>query len=98
MNNGRRGSSRSARVRRAAVWDTMQFALTGIMFVLLGEQLPAVLRGAAASVEQSGHRGAWWLAAYALAITLGLALLRFAWVWTSLQASVEIDLMETRDR
>ncbi|MEP7061549.1 MAG: Na+/H+ antiporter [Betaproteobacteria bacterium] len=78
------------RVRRAAVWDTMQFALNGIMFVLLGEQLPAILRGAAASVEQSGHRGAWWLAAYALAISLGLALLRFAWVWTSLQASVAI--------
>ncbi|HEX6795017.1 MAG TPA: Na+/H+ antiporter [Casimicrobiaceae bacterium] len=80
----------TTRVRRAAVWDTMQFALNGIMFVLLGEQLPAILRGAAASVEQSGHRGAWWLGAYALAISLGLALLRFAWVWTSLQASVAI--------
>ena len=80
----------TTRVRRAAVWDTMQFALNGIMFVLLGEQLPAILRGAAASVEQSGHRGAWWLGAYALAISLGLTLLRFAWVWTSLQASVAI--------
>ena len=80
----------TTRVRRAAVWDTMQFALNGIMFVLLGEQLPAILRGAAASVEQSGHRGAGWLAVYALAISLGLALLRFAWVWTSLQASVAI--------
>ena len=80
----------TTRVRRAAVWDTMQFALNGIMFVLLGEQLPAILRGAAASVEQSGHRGAWWLGAYALAISMGLALLRFAWVWTSLQASVAI--------
>jgi CPA1 family monovalent cation:H+ antiporter len=80
----------TTRVRRAAVWDTMQFALNGIMFVLLGEQLPAILRGAAASVEQSGHRGAWWLVAYALAISVGLTLLRFAWVWTSLQASVVI--------
>jgi CPA1 family monovalent cation:H+ antiporter len=80
----------TTRVRRAVVWDTMQFALNGIMFVLLGEQLPAILRGAAASVEQSGHRGAWWLAVYALAISLGLALLRFVWVWTSLQASAAI--------
>jgi CPA1 family monovalent cation:H+ antiporter len=80
----------TTRVRRAAVWDTMQFALNGIMFVLLGEQLPAILRGAAASVEQSGHLGAWWLGAYALAISLGLASLRYVWVWTSLQASVVI--------
>src|SRR6202171_4695642 len=28
------------RVRRSAVWDTVQFAANGIMFVLLGEQLP----------------------------------------------------------
>ena len=80
----------TTRVRRAAVWDTMQFALNGIMFVLLGEQLPAIMRGAGASVEQSGHLAAWWLGAYAFAISLGLALLRFAWVWTSLQTSAAI--------
>jgi monovalent cation/hydrogen antiporter len=78
----------TTRVQRAAVWDTMQFALNGIMFVLLGEQLPGILRGAVTSVTQSGHLNPWWLAVYALAIYLGLALLRFVWVWTSLRLTL----------
>ena len=78
----------TTRVQRAAVWNTVQFALNGIMFVLLGEQLPAMLRGAAASVGESGHGNPWWLAVYALAIYLGLALLRFLWVWVSLSLTL----------
>lgn len=78
----------STRIQRAAVWDTVQFALNGVMFVLLGEQLPGILEDAATSVRQSGHRGPWWLAVLALAITLGLALLRFAWVWVSLRLTL----------
>ncbi|MDR3455061.1 MAG: Na+/H+ antiporter [Rhodoferax sp.] len=78
----------TTRVQRAAVWNTVQLALNGIMFVLLGEQLPDMLHGAVASVEQSGHLNPWWLAAYALAITLGLTLLRFIWVWVSLRRAL----------
>lgn len=78
----------TTRIQRAAVWDTVQFALNGITFVLLGEQLPGILRGAATSVEQSGHLNTWWLAVYALAITLGLILLRLAWVWASLRLTL----------
>ncbi len=77
----------TTRVDRTAVWDTAQFALNGIVFVLLGEQLPGILRGAVTSVEESGHLNPWWLAVYALAINFGLALLRFAWVSVSLHAS-----------
>jgi len=78
----------TTRLQRAAVWDTMQFALNGIMFVLLGEQLPGILQDAITAVEQSGHLNPWWLAVYALAINAGLALLRFVWVWTSLRLSL----------
>src|SRR5699024_5006086 len=75
----------STRLERSTVWNTIQFTLNGIMFVLLGEQLPGILRGAAQSVRESGHAQVWWLGVYAVAITLGLALLRFAWVWLSLR-------------
>jgi CPA1 family monovalent cation:H+ antiporter len=75
------------RVQRAAVWDTVQFALNGIMFVLLGEQLPEILRGAVDVVRQSNHENPWWLAVYVLVINLGLAVLRFSWVWVSLYLS-----------
>src|SRR5690348_9148933 len=30
------------RMQRTAVWDTVQYALNGVMFVLLGEQLPGI--------------------------------------------------------
>lgn len=72
------------RLERGAVWDTIAFTLNGIMFVLLGEQLPGILKGAVTAVQESGHVHAWWLAVYALAITVGLAGLRCLWVWLSL--------------
>ena len=80
----------ATRVQRAVVWNTLQFALNGIMFVLLGEQLPDIFRGAVRVVEESGHVNPWWLLAYALAINAALAALRFAWVWVSLQISMRV--------
>ncbi|MDD5364213.1 MAG: Na+/H+ antiporter [Gallionellaceae bacterium] len=78
----------TTRVQRAAVWETVQFALNGIMFVLLGEQLPGILSRAAASVEDTGHLSAWWLPGYALAIVAILILLRFGWVWAAWHLSL----------
>jgi Na+/H+ antiporter len=78
----------STRIMRTAVWDMMQFALNGMMFVLLGEQLPTILRGAASSVMEIGHLNPWWLAVYAFAISIGLMMLRFLWVWVSLRLTV----------
>jgi CPA1 family monovalent cation:H+ antiporter len=73
----------ATRMQRTAVWNTVQFALNGVMFVLLGEQLPAIFSGAVDVVRQSGHVNPWWLFGYVLAINLGLAMLRFAWIWLS---------------
>ena len=76
------------RVQRWAVWDTVQFTLNGIVFVLLGEQLPGILDGAMHSVREAGHLNPWWLAVYVIAINLTLALLRLVWVWVSLRWSL----------
>jgi CPA1 family monovalent cation:H+ antiporter len=46
------GTLASTRVQRTAVWDTVQLALNGIMFVLLGEQLPAIFAGAIRVVQE----------------------------------------------
>jgi CPA1 family monovalent cation:H+ antiporter len=78
----------ATRVQRAAVWGTVQLALNGMMFVLLGEQLPNILHGAAASLQQADHVHPGWLAVDAVAITLGLMLLRFVWVWISLRLTL----------
>jgi CPA1 family monovalent cation:H+ antiporter len=76
------------RVHRSAVWDTVQFAANGVIFVLLGEQLPGIVAGAGKTVLLTDHREPWWLAIYVLLIVVGLAALRFAWVWTSLRLTL----------
>ncbi|NRR30770.1 Na+/H+ antiporter [Oxalobacteraceae bacterium] len=78
----------ATRIQRSAVWDTVQFSLNGVMFVLLGEQLPTIFRGARDAIEETGHLNPWWLAVYALAITFGLLVLRFVWVWASLRLTI----------
>jgi len=75
----------ATRVRRAAVWDMAQFALNGVIFVLLGEQLPSIVSGAARLVSETGHVDPIWMVFYVLAITLALGILRLAWVWVSLR-------------
>lgn len=73
------------RVRRSAVWDMVQFTANGIIFVLLGEQLPQLIAGAAQTVRESGHYEPAWLLGYVVAIFCALAALRFLWVWVSLR-------------
>ncbi|MET4279449.1 MULTISPECIES: Na+/H+ antiporter [unclassified Bradyrhizobium] len=73
------------RVRRSAVWDLIRFTGSGIIFVLLGEQLPQLATGAARVVGEAGHHESIWLVVYVVAINLALAVLRFTWVWTSLR-------------
>ncbi len=76
------------RMRRNSVWDTIQFTLNGIIFVLLGEQLPGILAGAKATVALTGHANPLWLGVYVVAIVVGLATLRFLWVWASLKLTI----------
>ncbi|MFS2112255.1 Na+/H+ antiporter [Sphingomonas sp. Sphisp140] len=76
------------RMRRNSVWDTLQFTLNGVIFVLLGEQLPGIVAGAKQTVLLTGHHSPWWLGIYVVAIVAGLAALRFAWVWTSLRLTI----------
>lgn len=71
------------RVRRVAVWDLIQFAANGVIFVLLGEQLPQIVRRAAIVVHDTGHHEPVWLIVYIVAINLALALLRLSWAWAS---------------
>lgn len=76
------------RMRRNSVWDMVQFTLNGIIFVLLGEQMPGILAGAKQTVAATGHSQPWWLGVYILVIVAGLAGLRFLWVWASLKLTI----------
>ncbi|AMV09266.1 sodium:proton antiporter [Xanthomonas citri pv. aurantifolii] len=76
------------RLQRSAVWDTVQVTFNGIIFVLLGEQLPGILDGAVRSVQEAGHLNPWWLAVYVATISLSLMALRFVWVFLSLRWNI----------
>ena len=73
----------TTRVRREAVWDMVQFALNGAMFVLLGEQLPSIFRGATDSLGAGGT--GWMILVHILVVALALTALRFVWVAISFQ-------------
>ncbi|HEY0276606.1 MAG TPA: Na+/H+ antiporter [Paenirhodobacter sp.] len=75
----------TTRIRRNAVWDMVQFALNGIMFVILGEQLPDIISKAAMVVQETGHHDPVWMLIYVVLISLALAVLRLIWVWVSYQ-------------
>lgn len=77
--------SGSMRVQRNAVWNMVQFSFNGIIFVLLGEQLPGIVERAIETMSVTGHHSAWWLLVYVLAINAVLVVLRLVWVWLSLR-------------
>lgn len=80
------------RVRRTAVWDMLQFALNGLMFVLLGEQLPGIVANLSEILGEAGQPqddGFWLLLLYyVLVINLALGALRFIWVFISLRFTI----------
>src|SRR5205807_1661850 len=66
--------SATTRVQAYGVWEVMLFALNGLVFILIGLQLPTIRDGLAGpSVGQ--------LVAVAVAISLALVALRFLWVF-----------------
>lgn len=79
-----RGPELSAtRMERKAVWNTVQFSLNGIIFVLLGEQLPEILSAELGEVRHSHIVGDWALVFTVFAVTAALLALRFLWIWVS---------------
>lgn len=68
------------RLRRAAFWETLEFTLNGVIFVLLGEQLPRIVAQAAADLPANGLAGAWRLVLVTLVAWAALTLIRLAWV------------------
>ncbi|HEY5759458.1 MAG TPA: Na+/H+ antiporter [Steroidobacter sp.] len=78
----------TTRMRRTGVWDTIQFSINGVIFVLLGEQMPNLIEGAARVVKEAGHHDPLWLIVYVVAINAALAVLRFIWVWISLRLTL----------
>lgn len=77
------------RVRGQAVWDLMQAAVNGIIFVLLGLQLPGIAREAFAWNRAAGDDGPWSLVLAVVLISAALAALRLVWVQVTLRLTMK---------
>ena len=75
----------TTRIRRSTFWDLIQFSANGVIFVLLGEQLPGIVGAAADTALQAGHTQPLWLLAAVIAISAALVLLRATWVLVTLR-------------
>jgi Na+/H+ antiporter len=62
------------RVQGRAVWETLVFLLDGLVFILIGLQLPTI-------VMRLADRPPLWLAALALLVCGSVVVVRFAWVF-----------------
>ena len=78
----------ATRMQSKAVWDTVQVALNGMIFILLGEQLPAMWKILPEVTQSAGATNPWAVLGYIIVITIALAVLRFAWVWISMWLTV----------
>ncbi len=72
--------SPGVRLQALAVWDALEFLLNGLVFVLIGLQLPYVLAGIHGHDKVS-------LLTYAVAFSAVLVLLRLAWMYPAARAA-----------
>lgn len=80
-----KGGYVATRMQNGAVWSMVEFTFNGLIFLLVGLQLPGIVDGAQVDLVQAGGGPMWRLPAYVIAITLALVVLRFIWVWVSLR-------------
>ncbi|HHG8770965.1 TPA: Na+/H+ antiporter [Raoultella planticola] len=78
----------ATRMKSSAVWNMLQTTLNGMIFLMLGEQLPRMLQTLPDVARQAGVTSPWYLLLYAVVITLALGGMRFCWVWLSMTLTV----------
>jgi CPA1 family monovalent cation:H+ antiporter len=69
------------RIRLASTWSMIEFVFNGLMFILLGLQLPHIIGTAVLHAHAEGNGHVWLLFGYVVAVMVALHALRFAWVW-----------------
>jgi len=67
--------SYQARMRSRVVWDTLIFLLHGFVFILIGLQLPSIIKGL-------GSYPFWEILGYGLLISLVIIVVRIIWVFS----------------
>nr|WP_113866552.1 Na+/H+ antiporter [Brenneria salicis]NMN92717.1 sodium/proton antiporter (CPA1 family) [Brenneria salicis ATCC 15712 = DSM 30166]RBP62445.1 sodium/proton antiporter (CPA1 family) [Brenneria salicis ATCC 15712 = DSM 30166]RLM30624.1 Na+/H+ antiporter [Brenneria salicis ATCC 15712 = DSM 30166] len=85
MTIGQSGVIRNAplnmRLRANSVWSMLEFVFNGMVFIMLGLQLPDILESSVTQAELDPTVETWMLFSDIVIIYAALLLLRFSWLW-----------------
>jgi CPA1 family monovalent cation:H+ antiporter len=70
------------RLRANSTWAMLEFVFNGMVFLLLGLQLPGILETSLVAAEADPNVDTWVLFADVILIYAALMLVRFGWLWT----------------
>ncbi|EBU1470324.1 Na+/H+ antiporter [Salmonella enterica] len=70
------------RLRANSTWAMLEFVFNGMVFLLLGLQLPGILESSLAAAEADPNVETWMLFTDIVLIYAALMLVRFGWLWT----------------
>ncbi|MEI7237616.1 Na+/H+ antiporter [Pectobacterium brasiliense] len=94
MTMGQSGVIRSApltmRLRANGVWSMLEFVFNGMVFIMLGLQLPGILETSVTQAELDPTIETWMLFTDIVIIYGALLLLRFCWLWVMKTYSTHI--------
>lgn len=69
------------RLRANSTWAMLEFVFNGMVFLLLGLQLPGILESSLAAAEADPNVETWMLFTDIVLIYAALMLVRFGWLW-----------------
>lgn len=75
------------RLRANSVWAMLEFVFNGMVFIMLGLQLPGILETSLMQAELDPTIQTWYLFADVALIYAALLVLRFTWLWLMKNAS-----------
>lgn len=85
-----RNAPLAMRLRADSVWSMLEFVFNGMVFILLGLQLPGILETSITQAELDPTIQTWNLFADVAIIYGALLLLRFSWLWSMKKISKRV--------
>lgn len=78
------------RLRANSVWSMLEFILNGIVFILLGLQIPMIYETSMEQLQNDPDMKTWMLFSDIIWIYLALLVMRFVWLWSMKQLSLYV--------
>ncbi len=76
-----RNAPLAMRLRADSVWSMLEFVFNGLVFIMLGLQLPGIWETSVIQAELDPSVETWMLFTAVVAIYFALLVLRFSWLW-----------------